>query len=65
MDNVPLRMGHVPQPRLPDQATGPVSSMKTARIGRKDFKKGGEALRGKDVTEAFRVKEKDIRRVMK
>ena len=47
------------------KATGPVSKLKTVRIGRKDFKKGGEALRGKNVTEAFRVKEKDVKRTMK
>ena len=64
MDNIPIRMGHVPQPRLPDEATGPVSSMKSKMKG-KDFRKGGECLRGIDVTDAFRVKEKDIRRVMK
>lgn len=46
-------------------AAGPVSKLKTVRIGRKDFKKGGEGLRGKNVTEAFRVKEKDVKRTMK
>ena len=43
----------------------PVAKLKTMRIGRKDFKKGGEALRGKNVTEAFRIKEKDMKRTMK
>ena len=34
-------------------------------MGRKDYKKGGDALRGKNVTEAFRVKDKDLKRTMK
>ena len=32
----------------------PVEKMKTLRLHRKDFKKGGEALRGKNVTEGYR-----------
>ena len=59
MPSGPARMGPL------SKATGPVSKLKTVRIGRKDFKKGGEALRGKNVTEAFRVKEKDVKRTMK
>ena len=47
------------------KSAAPVSKLKTMKIGRKDFKKGGEALRGKNVTEAFRVKEKDVKRTMK
>jgi hypothetical protein len=47
------------------KATGPVASLNKAKIGKKAFKKGGEGLRGKNVTEAFRVKEKDIKRTMK
>ena len=31
-----------------------VDKMKTLRLHRKDFKKGGEALRGKNVTEGYR-----------
>ena len=31
----------------------------------KDYKKGGDGLRGKNVTEAYRVKEKDLKRTMK
>jgi hypothetical protein len=31
-----------------------VEKMKTLRLHRKDFKKGGEALRGKNVTEGYR-----------
>ena len=44
---------------------GQVSTLKTLRVGRKDYKKGGDGLRGKNVTEAFRVKEKDLKRTMK
>ncbi len=33
----------------------PVEKMKTLRLHRKDFKKGGEALRGKNVTEGYRL----------
>ena len=39
--------------------------MRTLRVGRKDRKKAGDGLRGKNVTEAFRVKEKDLKRTMK
>ena len=63
-DDLPLQMGPARMGPL-SKATGPVSKLKTVRIGRKDFKKGGEALRGKNVTEAFRVKEKDVKRTMK
>ena len=31
----------------------------------KDYKKGGDGLRGKNVTEAYRVKDKDLKRTMK
>ena len=44
---------------------GQVGGLKTLRMGRKDYKKGGDALRGKNVTEAFRVKDKDLKRTMK
>jgi len=44
---------------------GQVSTLKTLRVGRKDYKKGGDGLRGKNVTEAFRVKDKDLKRTMK
>ncbi|CAB4065345.1 EDEM2 [Lepeophtheirus salmonis] len=40
----------------------PVEKLKTLRLHRKDFKKGGEGLRGKNVTENFRIKEKDMKR---
>lgn len=52
--------------RLAAQSKGvPVEHLKKMRLHRKDFKKGGEALRGKNVTENFRVKEKDMKRTMK
>ena len=44
---------------------GQVGGLKTLRMGRKDYKKGGDALRGKNVTEAFRVKDKDLKRTIK
>ena len=43
----------------------PTEKLKKIRINRKDFKKGGDGLRGKNVTEQFRVKEKDMKRTMK
>jgi hypothetical protein len=64
-DESPINMGTGIRIGPLAKATGPVSKLKTVRIGRKDFKKGGEALRGKNVTEAFRVKEKDMKRTMK
>ena len=42
-----------------------MGGIKTLRMGRKDYKKGGDALRGKNVTEAFRVKDKDLKRTGK
>ena len=42
-----------------------VGNLRTLRVGRKDYKKAGDGLRGKNVTEAFRVKEKDFKRTMK
>ena len=41
------------------------SNLRTLRVGRKDYKKAGDGLRWKNVTEAFRVKEKDMKRTMK
>ena len=43
----------------------PTDKLKKLRRKGKDFKKGGDGLRGKNVTEQFRVKEKDVKRVMK
>ena len=57
---------HIGVQRLAAQSKGvPVESLKKMRLHRKDFKKGGEALRGKNVTENFRVKEKDMKRTMR
>ena len=44
---------------------GKVSTLRTLRLGRKDLGKAGDGLRGKNVTEAFRVKEKDLKRTGK
>jgi hypothetical protein len=41
------------------------NGLKKMRLKGKDFKKGGEALRGKNVIEAYRVKDKEIKRTMK
>ena len=41
------------------------STLRTPRGCRSDRKKTGTGLRGKNVTEAFRVKEKDLKRTMK
>jgi len=43
----------------------PVDKLKTLRLKGKDFKKGGQALRGKNVMDAARVKTKDVKRQMK
>lgn len=57
---------HIGVQRLANQSKGvPVENLKKMRLHRKDFKKGGEALRGKNVVENFRVKEKDMKRTMK
>jgi hypothetical protein len=44
---------------------GDGDKVKRVRITRKDLKKTGGGLRGKDVTEAFRVKDKDLKRTGK
>merc|ERR1719369_1571676 len=43
----------------------PTSKLKKLRLKGKDYKKGGDGLRGKNVIEAYRVKEKDLKRTMK
>ena len=43
----------------------PTSKLKKLRLKGKDYKKGGDGLRGKNITEAYRVKEKDLKRTMK
>jgi hypothetical protein len=61
-DESPIHMGSrtlATKPGHPDNA------LKTLRINRKDVKKSGGGLRGKNVTEQFRVKEKDMKRTMK
>lgn len=58
LEHVNLRGGHL-------NKNIPVEKMRTLRLHRKDFKKGGEALRGKNVTEGYRIKEKDMKRTMK
>ena len=54
--------GWLPGARL---ASSPTSKLKKLRLKGKDYKKGGDGLRGKNVTEAYRVKEKDLKRTMK
>ena len=57
---------HIGVQRLASQSKGvPVENLRRLRLHKKDFKRGGEALRGKNVVENFRVKEKDIKRTMK
>ena len=46
-------------------AAPPTSKLKKLRLKGKDYRKGGDGLRGKNVTEAYRVKEKDLKRIMK
>ena len=43
----------------------PTSKLKKLRLKAKDYRKGGDGLRGKNVTEAYRVKDKDLKRTMK
>jgi len=70
--------GHLPDaeqgcdtlvPRPPWFGAAPVapatSKLKKLRLKGKDYRKGGDGLRGKNVTEAYRVKEKDLKRTMK
>ncbi len=62
LDDIPIHIGVA---RLGPQKGVPVEKLKKIRLQRRDYKKGGEGLRGKNVTEAFRVKEKEIKRTMK
>ena len=39
--------------------------MRTLRVGRKDRKKAGDGLRGKNLTDACRGKQKDLKRTRK
>ena len=42
----------------------PTSQLAKTRLKGKDYKKGGDGLRGKNVTEGARVKGKDMKRMM-
>jgi len=55
----------VSPPWLTSKQISPTSKLKKLRLKGKDYKKGGDGLRGKNVTEAYRVKEKDLKRTMK
>ena len=50
--------------RSPSPAT-PTNKLKKLRLKGKDYKKGGDGLRGKNVMESSRVKSSDLRRMMK
>ena len=43
----------------------PTEKLAKTRLKGKDYKKGGDGLRGKNVLEGPRVKEKDMKRTMK
>ena len=43
----------------------PTNTLKKLRLKGKDYKKGGDGLRGKNVMESSRVKSSDLRRMMK
>ena len=43
----------------------PTNKLKKLRLKGKDYKKGGDGLRGKNVIESSRVKSSDLRRMMK
>ena len=43
----------------------PTNKLKKLRLKGKDYKKGGDGLRGKNVMESSRVKSSDLRRMMK
>ena len=62
-DESPLHMNNRNMPNM--KGGIPTEKLKKIRINRKDFKKGGDGLRGKNVTEQFRVKDKDMKRTMK
>ena len=64
-DEAPITLGTGVRIGTLAKATGPVTALNKAKLKGKDFKKGGAGLRGKNVTEGFRVKEKDMKRTMK
>ena len=43
----------------------PTDKLRKLRLKGKDYRKGGDGLRGKNVMEASRVKKKDLKRTMK
>jgi len=50
---------------LTKQSGKETNKLKKLRLKGKDYKKGGDALRGKNVIEAYRVKDKELKRTMK
>jgi len=52
-------------PKKYGQTGIPTDRLKKIRINRKDLKKGGDGLRGKNVMDQYRVKDKDMKRTMK
>ena len=65
LDSPPLTLNLRGGPGGPGKDALKGTNIRTLRAGRKDYKKAGDGLRGKNVTEAFRVKEKDFKRTMK
>lgn len=61
----PLNLNIHRGPQALSKSGVPTSQLAKTRLKGKDYKKGGDGLRGKNVTEAFRVKEKDMKRTMK
>ena len=64
-DESPLHLGN--SKKISQYGPGgiPTDKLKKIRINRKDFKKGGDGLRGKNVMDQYRVKDKDMKRTMK
>ena len=56
---------NINRPGIANKPGVPTHQLAKTRLKGKDYKKGGDGLRGKNVTEAFRVKEKDMKRTMK
>lgn len=61
-DESPLHLGNA---KKYGQTGIPTDRLKKIRINRKDLKKGGDGLRGKNVMDQYRVKDKDMKRTMK
>jgi hypothetical protein len=47
------------------KSSNQLSGIRTLRAGRKDYKKSGDTLRGKNVMDGYRLKDKDLKRTMK